>query len=360
MKCDLAGGCGETPFGGSVGLTDTTFNLDAIVPSVTAESVSVNLSVLTDAASELALSALSVNSTAADASLIIANSNSSVANRMGIVGSLTELPVIDITNPTEVASVDEDVLEYNLYNAAIVEAVISGNQEATITSAINSFSQQYASGGGIADTEDSESTTVTLAEILQTSSSVITAITQVEGGNELNLASLTTQLTANAAQALEGSTEPEDGSLGGGEGEVSELLAVKRMVNDLRNLGTGINLTATESFSTQIELAGETFDADSGAVMKAMSMAAGSMAYAWQAHMDDDTIASYVDEETGITVTISDSDGVITYAVDTTLDITIDEVSTAVDVLLTGIDNNSSIDVIEDETEASSGLRTIE
>lgn len=355
MKCDLAAGCGDVPFGGSVGITDTSFNLDAIVPSVSTESVSVNLSVLTDTASELALSALSAGSNAADASVVIANSNSAVANRMGIIGNLTELPVIDITNPSEVANVDEDVLEYNLYNAAIVEAVIGGNQEETITSAINSFAQQYANGGGIADTEDSESATVTLAEILQTSSSVITAISNAEGGDQLNLSSLATQLTANADQASQGSTEPSDGSLGDGQGEVSELLMVKRMVNDLRALGNGINMTEADSFAEQIDMAGETFDADSGAVIEAMAIAAGAMSYAWEARMDDDTLNTYFHEETELTISISEDSGIVTYSIDA--DVPVDGVEVA--VVLSGVDNNSTMDIVENEVEETSGLRNI-
>ena len=359
MKCDLAGGCGEDkPFGSSISITDTSFNLDAIVPSVSSDAVSVNLSVLTDTASELALSALTAGNTAEQASSIIANSNSSVANRFGIIGNLTELPVIDITDPATVAASNSDVLEYNLYNAAIVEAVLNGDQQATIASAVSSFAQQYA-GGGLADTEDSESATVTLTEILQTSSTVITAITEVESEIVLDLSGLQTQLTANAAQASNGSTEPDDGSLDEEQGEVSELLAVKRMVNDIRNLGNGINLTATESFSTQLDMAGDTFDAESGAVIEAMAMAAGSMSYAWEARMDDEAITSYVHEENGITVAISVDGDVVTYTVDTTLVIEGDETDTSVVVDLVGVDNNSTIEIVEEEVEAASGLRTI-
>lgn len=360
MKCDLVAGCGEVSFGSPVSLTDTSFKLDAAIPSVTSSTVSVNLSVLTDTAAQVAAQGFAEASSNTAISSLIANANGSVANRFGIVGNLTQLDLIDITNPTDVAAADDDIVEYNLYNAGIVDAVLAGNSSVAFTHAANDFAQNYVNDGGMADTETAASETVTYAEILQQCGALIDQITTIETDAVLDLASLSTQLSANSNEALQGTTEPTNGALPPNSGETNELIIVKSMVKDLRNFGSGMDMNAAESFGNEIELAEETFDADAGIVFEAMTKASSAIMEATDAYREDNTLTSYTHADTNITVSISQSGDEVTYSVNTTLDIedSSGEATTEVAVSLDAVDSDSSFESTENETTDENGVVT--
>ena len=226
MRCDLAGGCGGgVAFGQQLLISDSDFQIDAVVPPVQNPTALVNLSVLTDTASELALSTLSSGASIEAATTAISNANSSVANRFGITGDITTLPVVDLTDPAAVAAASDNILNFNLLSASIVEALIGGDPTLNISTAIQSFATQYTTGGGLADTEGAASTTVTLAEILAQSSAVIDAIQAADtGGLTTNLATLETTIDADQVTAAAGSTTPSQGvpdSEGGGTGSTT-------------------------------------------------------------------------------------------------------------------------------------------
>ncbi len=361
MRCDLSD-CGDgVAFGDDVDITDAAFTLDAVVDTADDETISVNITVLTDTAAEVTIDALdSASDTSAGAvAQLISDSNSSVANRFGIVGDIAELPIVDLTNPVDVAAADQDAIEYSLLSAAIVEAVISNNAELSIEEAVQSFAADFVENGGVADTEEGSTATVTLTEILTEAASIIEAIEQADESGELDLGSLETEIEANANAAEQGSTEPSDGVPD--EGSVSELAAVKTMVQEMRNLGTGVLLDNTEAFGDELDLAAETFDADAGYVVEAMGLASGAIALAWEAYSDDDTLTSYIDDDSGITVSIASGDNGTTLTVDSDVTVESDDgvsgVVVAVD--LTGTDANSEINTVEaDPVENSDGSVT--
>lgn len=345
MVCDLAGGCNGQPFGSNIPLTDTSFNMDAVVPPIPVSSpnASVNISVLTDTASKVALNALSSNT---DTSLetvtqLVRNANSSVANRFNISGDLTSLPVVDLTSPAALVNVAQDVIEYNLLSAGIVESLVNGGANMSIANAVQSFSNQFVTNGGLADTETTDDVSnVTLAEIFERASSIVNSIQTTDTGGTLNLGSLTSVIDANLALAQVGSTTPNPGTPT--DTSLDDLAKVKAMVAELRKVGTGIQT----GFVNQQALLDATLDDDSGAVLSAVSSGVSAIGDAWSAYDMDNTTTSFT-HENGLTVSISAVEGVVTYAIDGEISVLVEtDVATmevTVDLMLTAIDDGSSL-----------------
>ena len=340
MRCDLAGGCGGgVAFGGTVTLDDPDFNLDAIMPSITDPTTSVNLSVLTDTATSVALDTLASNSdiTLEETMAAISNANSSVANRFGLQGDITTLPIVDLTDPFAVAAASNNILTFNLFSASIVEAMIGGDPTLSIAEAVRDFSAQFVNDGGLADTETSTNTSVTLAEILSQASAIIDAIQAADTDGLTNLATLESIIDTNQSLAENGSTDPDPGTPT--DPTLSDLDKAQAMVQSLREL-QAITFTDTEAFAERVELASNSLDNDAGDVMQALIYAAEAIGSASNAHSDDDTITTFTDSDTNITVAIVTTNTDTTYDVDTTINVGSTPVAVTVDI--TAIDKNSN------------------
>lgn len=338
MRCDLAGGCGAgVAFGGDVTLDDPDFKIDAVVPPVTGPAASVNLSVLTDTAASVALDTLASDSdtTLAEAIAAISNANSSIANRFGVQGDITTLPIIDLTDSAAVAAASNNALTFNLLSAGIVEAMTNGDSTLSFTGAMNGFAEQFVNNGGLADTESSPDASVTLAEILAQASAVIDAIQAADTDGLANLATLESIIDTNQNLAENGSTEPDSGTPT--DPTLDGLDKAKAMVQSLRTLQAA-TFTDAEAFVEQVELASNSLDNHTGDVMQALIYAAEAIGSASGAYGNDDTLTSFIDSDTDITVDITATDTITTYGVDTTIDIG----STSVVVDITAIDMNSN------------------
>lgn len=340
MRCDLAGGCdGGVAFGSTVTLDDPDFNLDAVVPPITNPTTSVNLSVLTDTATSVALDTLASNSdiTLEETITAISNANSSVANRFGIQGDITTLPIVDLTDPSAVAAASNNTLTYNLFSAAIVEGIISGDSTLSITDAVRGFSTQFVNDGGLADTESSPDASVTLAEILAQASSVIDAIQAADTNGLTNLATLESIIDTNQNLAENGSTDPDPGTPT--DPTLSDLDKAQAMVQSLRELQAA-TFTDAEAFAERVELASNSLDNDAGDVIQALIYAAEAIGSASNAYSDDNTLTSFTDSDTNIIVDITTTTTDTTYDVDTTINVGSTPVAVAVDI--TAIDKNSN------------------
>lgn len=265
MICDLAAGCGgSVVFGGTVTIDDADFNLDAIVPPVTDSTASVNLSVLTDTATSLALDALTSGVTVEETITAISNANTSIANRFSIQGDITTLPVVNLADPNAVATASNNVINFNLLSASIVEAMMIGDNTLTIASAVNSFTTQFVDEGGLADTEDSAAASVTLAEILAQASALIDAIQVADTEGLVDLTTIETIIDANQSLAEQGSTTPDAGTPST-TNDLEPLEKARALVAVLGDLGHSIDMTVlaegvtlgaeAEELEAQLEIA---------------------------------------------------------------------------------------------------------
>lgn len=346
MRCDLAAGCGDgVAFGQDTELNDSSFTLDAIVPPIpsTQNNTSVNLSALTHTATSVALDSLSnLQDTSLDSVTTAVNrANTSVANRFGVVGQLQSLPVVDLTDPASLVGVSQNIIEYNLLNVGVVESMLSGDTTATIANAVSRFSTQFVTQGGLADTETTASTNVTLSEILSRASSVINAIRNRPSGDLINLDSIATRIEANRQLADLGSTEPRNGEVA--DGNSDELQIVKGMVQSIRTIG----LDFEDAFDAEQAMVDSIVDAEMDDIMEALSMATDAIAAAYEAYDADNTDTSFTDPETQITVAISPTATDVSYSVDTSIATSL---QTTVQTQVTAVDTGSTVTSTEGET----------
>ncbi len=313
MMCDLAMGCEGTDFGETFSFNDPDFTLDAVLPPQTTEEVVTNVSVLTDIATERVLSSLQSGSTD-EATMLINDSNASVANRFGIFGDLTTLPVVDLTNPSALVGVSEESMRFNLLNASIIQAVLSDGVQTTISTALKNFAGSYALNGL---TDNAQTTAVTsLADILAQVSNTLTLVQNRATANNitLELANLTTVIENLTNLAL--AQEPTDEGTQGGTTPTTggdEQAKAKAFVGVLGDLSNSLDLAVltdevtvgaqADAFDTQIQAADMASSDELEQVVEATAMAVEAMAMAYDAYDSDMTMTSWESDE-GIMVAI--------------------------------------------------------
>ena len=345
MKCDLAAGCGNgVAFGDLLTLDD--FSVTAVVTEITDNTTTVSVTPLSTVAAEVALDALASGSET-DIATAINNANTSVANRFGLTGDITQLAIIDVTDPEAVAAADSAALQFNLYNAAVVQSVLSDDGTISIADAVQSFATQFVTNGGLADTETAGAVGITLADIFNGASSIIDSIQdeiEAAGLTTVDLSGLATDIDALASLTENGSTTPTSGTPTAVDDDDTELDIVKSEVAMLRTLAYGIDLTSADTFAGSIETAAATVDADLALALEAMSYAAQAIGDAWVLASESDLIpATFTDTDTGIEVAIANSNTSLTFTVDQEVTVMSDTgVSHTVDVSISATDNGSS------------------
>ncbi|SMF47908.1 hypothetical protein SAMN02745866_03090 [Alteromonadaceae bacterium Bs31] len=362
MRCDLAQGCDSAAFGEDLAISEiagasdatTAFSLAALVPGFSGTTLSSNVSPLTNTAAAFGLAALADNSATSSASMnsIINNANGSVALRFGVLGSLLEIPIIDLTDPAEVAAADDDDLQYNLLATASVAALQANVPDTNIIEALTQFADQYAVNDGLADTEEFDSAAVTLEEILNAAAALVDTLEAEDSSGALDLGALQTEFSAKAGQASKGSTSPT--SPIPSTGNASELILVKSMVADIRDSGTALDIAGEGSFADKLETASNTFDAHAGEVMEALDLTLQAISAATDAWLEsDEQLSTYAYQ--GLTVDISTQNGVTTF--NHSSNIAIENASgkpTDVAVALNAVLNELERNVIDSQSETGS------
>lgn len=350
MVCDIAAGCGDgVNFGDTFVLNE--LELNAVLPEVDDTSPDIAVTPLSSVASELALNNFSMGSET-DILEAIANANTSVADRFGLAGDVTQFSVVDVTDPDEVASADQFTLQYNLYNAAIVEAVLGDDNTASIADAVQAFANQYVDNGGVADTEMDGAAGITLEDILGFASDVVDSIETVamDAGVDVSLNTLQTLIETQEMIAADGSTDPTEGD-SSDNGDNSDLEIVQDTVGDLRDLVNGVDLTDTEVFIDRLELAEAVAGDDAIYALEALSVAAEAIGRAVEfVELVDEQAVEFADGNINVVI----SEGVYTVEdmipVETSSGMTVD-----VDVELIATDAGSTITEMVSEEVADDG-----
>ena len=307
MKCDLPSGCGNSDsgpiaFGGDYPLTDTSFFLQAIIASAPINSVSVNITPLTNIAAELAQEILSGDFGAVQ----IAQANSQVADRFGITGDLTEFEVIDVTDPAKVAVARDAVVEYAAISAAIIEAVQNDNPGFSIEEAIRSFAADYALEGLAGNASDAETTD--LKEILTVAQSVLNSVAALDEDNTLGLTALTSNLAAKALLAEQENPNIFDKGTPSETAFTVEIDQVKAFIAEWRDVamtigssqvsgvsgvsGVSVEALAT-NFSDQIAASSLANSEETTEVLKYLAISILAIEQAYEAFEIDDTLTAF-------------------------------------------------------------------
>lgn len=216
MICDVPSGCGgSVGFGADYSL-GSSFSLSSVVPSLdTASNVTANVTPLTDLAASVVENSLtgSTDVTATQVSQAIQEAKKKVS--VLFFGSedvdIAELPVVDITDEDAVASVtDPTVLQGATLNAAIIATSLSS--AGSIEEGVSVLRTQFNTNRGIADTETTDTVNISLEEIFNSASSVVTKVQETletAGTTSTVINAVQSTVTIQATTAATGSTEPQ-------------------------------------------------------------------------------------------------------------------------------------------------------
>jgi len=306
MKCDLTvcrdGDTAEEKitFGERYPLP-SDFKLSAVSSGSDSGTIDINITPLTNIAAALTLDNVAKNK--AKPTDAAAAANNQVADRFGLPGDVTELPIVDLTNADDIKSADANALEANLISAAIVEAALNDSDEGTsLESALGNFVEQYIDSDGIADTEGEgvDTEAVSLEEILAASKDLkSTVVAEVDGvnANDNNIAAVEAALITAEKKAAEGSTDKEQGDIGDDVGALG-LIATKFFVKQLSTLTKASEidkeLKEGKAFEEQVSLASDLASDDLLACSRATTLATDAIAHAVTAYYKDKSIKTFV------------------------------------------------------------------
>lgn len=343
MVCDLPDGCGSVAFGDDYTLQEG-FSLDAVIPSVSdGEEVSANVTALTDMAAAYA----EVGGISADSAN---DANAQIANLFSLSGSLLSLEVVDLTDEDAMEAASEKTQRAALLSAALLSAGVEAG--GSIEEAIGSISEDFASNGGqLLNSESSESSVVTLLEVMEQAQTIL--------DNEIfdnidNLGAVTALVdnlvvqVGNAPVGERTSAEAPDEQLG------SDVEVAAAFISDLRDVATASAFedieTGATQFSDNLSVAGDLVNGDVELVLEAMAMAADAIGEAFDEAAENATSHSATN---GITVAISGD----SYTVDQTVNVTLENgAQGAVDVELSA---TGTLDFDETDNDQS-GTETID
>jgi len=359
MKCDLTvcqaalPGQDAITFGQLYPLPNN-FELSAVSSGTESDTISINITPLTNIAAGLALDKVAGGaepSAAADAS------NYQIADALGLGGDVTELPIVDLTDADAINGADSDALEANLKSAAVVEAALNDSTAGTsLEDALDSFVTQFVDSNGVAETEGTgvNTASVSLEEIAAASQDLATTlVTELEGVNaeDENIAAVETALMTEETDAAAGSTEPTQGDIPDDVGSEG-LIATKAFVSQVSTFNLATQLDGANTFEDEISLASDLASSDLDVSSEALALAAKAIAEAVEDVLDSETPQATYQSIDGITVTISISGNTVTYTVDQSLDVENsvgDPTSTTIDLVAT-MEFSDTIEEVETET----------
>jgi hypothetical protein len=364
MKCDLSV-CLDDP-DDAVAITfgelyplPTDFELSAVSSGTDSDTISINITPLTNLSAALTLDKVANGTEPAAAA---DSSNYQIADLLGLGGDVTELPIVDLTDADAINGATAEAINANLKSAAVVEAALSDSADGTtLEDALDSFVDQYVDSNGVADTEGSgvDTSSVSLEEIAEASQTLVNAmVSELDGvsAEDDNIGDLNAALTAEEDAAAMGSTDANQGDVPddlGSEG----LIATKAFVAQVSEFSLAAQLNGAETFENEISLASDLASGDLDVNAEALALATAAIAEAVAEVLDaldkDELPITPHQSTNGISVAISVSGDTVTYTVDQDLDVTNSAgvaTTTTID-LVANLAVSDDIDETESETD---------
>lgn len=365
MKCDLSVCLADDDEEvaitfGEIYTLPSDFELSAVSSGSDSNTISINITPLTNIAAALTLDKVAGGAAPAAAAEA---SNYQIADLLGLDGDVTELPIVDLTDPTAINAASADALGANLKSAAVVEAALNGSTEGTsLEAALDDFVTQYVASGGVAETEgvDVETSSVSLEEIAAASQALTSAmVTELEGVNaeDDNIAAVETALIAEEEAAAMGSTEATQGEVPddiGSEG----LLAAKAFVEQVSTFSLAAQLDGANTFENEISLASDLASSNLDVSSEALALATAAIAEAVGAVLDSDVPPTTYQSINGVTVAISVSGTTVTYTVAQDLNVPNAAgvaVTTTINLVAVNSVLSDTIEDTENETQTDTG-----
>lgn len=326
ITCDLDIGCGTgITFGQKYSLpSNSGLVLETIVPALD-KTKSVNISTFTTLAAEQVRKALASNNDLSALSAAIKKANGEIANMFSLVGELSELELIDITDANAVKDAvnggKSSVLRLAALNAAIISASQSANPGFTLEQALAKLITDIT-GKGIAS-NSSDSTVADLTKILTAVSNILDQVKKLNASG-VDLTELITSVANDLGRVRNepvdvynpGTTLP-DGTLKTKAYEFADV--VSQLINGgdivlTTDVGNSKIKAASNKLRSQWDAAQMLSGPDVEALGRSLSMAAEAIAEAADAYHYDATLKTYT--AGAVKVDIKTADPAVTYTVD--------------------------------------------
>ncbi len=209
MICDIRPSCDEIPFGEEVDL-DNNFKIKAVVGKLELDTpVTTNINTLTS------LIAMSVEEKNRVNLSEVNNANSEVAELFGLEGKLSEMSVIDITNPENLVNASEDDLYMSVMNSAIAANAMNDGSE--LTEGLNNLFSDFAVSGGFLN--NGEDTDVSVESIFTSASEIFESdeFSNIEAGGlkaKISIKKVQASMMAPGSKSVSMPTEqPKENSI---------------------------------------------------------------------------------------------------------------------------------------------------
>ena len=302
MTCDVVDGCGEGfVFGDDYPLSND-FSLKAVVPSTPAgKTITTNITTLTTMAAAFAEADGNVDAQ------VIQDANSQVASLFNITGDITEIDVVDITDPEALAAAGSQTQKIATLGPAILSASLS--DETNVEQAIKGFVEEFANNQGqIIENGSAQSDAVSLTDILTAQ----TALLDSQAFSDVELGALKTTSTLSLEKAQQAVPDALTTSAPTTPADVKAVQAAANLVNQVRRLGLASTYTDSDEieFIDEFDRAASLIEDDAAVdLLDTLDLAVvavdGALRQVWLAQDEGNTPpTTYTDPDSGLTVNI--------------------------------------------------------
>ncbi|MFN3713633.1 MAG: hypothetical protein ACK4SX_08240 [Alcanivoracaceae bacterium] len=292
MTCDIAQGCddgegGTAPFGADVPF-DASQALEAVVV-LTGSTVSVNVTPLTHLAASKTQAALA-ESANLDVAAAIASNNSQVANLFGLSGSLTGLPVVDITDPLALAAADPVAQRAALVAAGIYSSALADGM--TLDDVANNF---VVNGGQLLGND--------VASFYQAAGDIL-ALPEFDNTDLSGVSSALSSAQIEAENLGDQLTDAQPSP----DAQSPDLLKAKSFVTQVRTLGTTfVTEESVNAFADELKAAEVLLADEAGGLFDVLGRVADALAQVHESVLADEGPESFPVTVNGVEVNSSDN-----------------------------------------------------
>ena len=241
MTCDIYPNCGEVPFGDEINL-DSDFIIKAVVGNLEKDKpVTANINAITSLVAAQAEKQTSIDS------ITISDANSKVADLFGMIGNLSEKPVIDITKPEALVDVSDDIINMAILNSAIASSAV--DDETSVAEGLNKLLEDFVIRDGqfLNNGRDNE---VSIEKIYANAKDILNM--NIFSNIEMD----TLKVSISTKQAV-ASSMPADSISSALPTEIPEVIhidAAKALVKDIREFSLKSTYENSEEISVAKEL----------------------------------------------------------------------------------------------------------
>lgn len=251
ITCDLTSACSEGVAFGDVMTASQNSELVLAIPVLQANRA-YNITVF----SHIAFTLVGSRNPAGQGDVLVdiqlqhdmAQANSKVSSRFGIIGDLISLELIDVTSRAKVESASPAIIGNSLLGTALVTAALNANPSVSFEDQIDNISAQYVSAG-----MPGNSNITSIVSLVDVLDAAIASAQSLQALYQKDLSGVMSEFSVAKGLAA---TEAADQYVAGTASDTSRLTGVekaKSFVDDIRRVALSVDLRKIVSLSNLSE-----------------------------------------------------------------------------------------------------------